>query len=241
MELFLTGLLPGVLLVSAVLTAVVSVVLLWLYRRSMLRHMGRAVDAPDSPTALRKAAGRSAAPGIASPPLAMETWRPDTVPPPPAQIDSAYRRVERSLWTTAAIYGVGGLVYAVMMTFPWMASVEGGFVLSRFMMLLAYHLWPIVLVVAMVAVSSLRGRLATVSVYLAFLFAASLYALSQSTQLTMGQILFLWLLLDAPATLLLLAFLRRRVRAVGPCRARRTWTSAWPTSTSGPIRTVDTG
>jgi hypothetical protein len=48
------------------------------------------------------------------------------------------------------------------------------------------------------------------------LFAVALYGVFRSPELTLGQVAWFWLFTNAPATLLLLAFLHRRVRAVGP-------------------------
>ncbi len=76
--------------------------------------------------------------------------------------------------------------------------------------------WPVVLTVNIVAAATRRGKLATGVVYFVVLAVLGAIAVAQSRALSWGQFLVLWALLNLPATILLLAFLHRRVRAVGP-------------------------
>ena len=52
--------------------------------------------------------------------------------------------------------------------------------------------------------------------YFAILIVIALYVLVQNPELSIGQLVFFWLFANAAGTVLLLAFLQRRVRAVGP-------------------------
>jgi len=68
----------------------------------------------------------------------------------------------------------------------------------------------------MVAVIDPRRHVAIVGVYGVFLIGAAVVALVRNPDLTPGQLVFFWLYANGPGTVLLLTFLRRRVRAVGP-------------------------
>ena len=68
----------------------------------------------------------------------------------------------------------------------------------------------------MLAAVSRGQRVAVGVAYFAMLFAVAIFGLVRNSELCLTQLASFWLFTNAPATLLLLAFLRRRVRAVGP-------------------------
>jgi hypothetical protein len=67
-----------------------------------------------------------------------------------------------------------------------------------------------------VAGSTQRARLAVVGVYFAVLAGLYAFAVAVVPTVTIGQLAFLWLASNVPPSLLMIAFLNRRVRAVGP-------------------------
>lgn len=61
-----------------------------------------------------------------------------------------------------------------------------------------------------------RRYVAIVGVYGVILIGIAVVALARNPDLTPRQLVFFWLFANGPGTALLLAFMRRRVRAVGP-------------------------
>lgn len=201
--LITTGMLPFLVLVAAALTAPVSVLLLAWYRRAVLRSMGAAGSGPPP------------APPVAGPP-----------PPQALQLDNATASaadrpaaaaVRHSLRGLAYAYVGGGLAYALVMFGAWQFFTrDDGFVLSRFLWLMSCYAWPAALAIGLVVAVDRRQRLLVALAYFAIVLAVALYGLLRNAELSVGQVVTFWLLTNAPATVLLLAFLHRRVRAVGP-------------------------
>jgi hypothetical protein len=150
---YLTGMAPLVVLVSAVLTAVTSAVLLWRYRRATLRGMGQASGATELPS---KPNGREEAATVRGSPLTITSWQGGTGSPTLAAAETAYRRTTHSLWMAASVYTVGGLAYAMIVATSSM-MITGNSSLRRFLWLLVCHAWPIVLTVSLVAAAKCRG------------------------------------------------------------------------------------
>lgn len=206
--LITTGMLPALMIAAAALTAPVSIFLLWLYRRAVVRSMaGRAGAAP--------AAGPSdGGAQAAGPPLqirVIDAATLDTAEP------LVYQRALRSLRAAVSVYVIAGLAYAVVLTSAWFAFTrDDGIVLSRVLWLLSCYAWPTALAVGMIAAVSRGQRLMVGVAYFGMLFAVAIYGLVRNQELSPLQLAFFWLFTNAPATVLLLAFLHRRVRAVGP-------------------------
>jgi hypothetical protein len=119
-------------------------------------------------------------------------------------------------WKAAAVYATAGLAYAVVLAVPWMVFGGGGFLPGRFIWLVSCYAWPAALGVSLVAAIGRRDRVLIAAAYFGLLALAGAFALARSPQATVGQLAFFWLFANAPGTLLLAAFLRRRLRAVGP-------------------------
>src|SRR5262245_22006218 len=109
---YLTGMLPLVVLVSAPLTAVTSVFLLWRYRRATLQGMEQESGAAALPAKPRER--EETAPASRSP-LTINSWQGRTVSPTLAAMETEYRRTTHSVWTAAGVYAAGGLVYALIL------------------------------------------------------------------------------------------------------------------------------
>jgi len=204
----LTGAVPALLLASAALTAPLSLFLLWLYRRAVLRSM--AAQAGTAPLA--------EPPRIAStadaPPLRIRVVDATAVDGVGTPI---YRRALHSLFLASAVYVTAGLAYAFVLASPWFLF-EGmeGVPLTRLLWLLSCYAWPTALAVGMLAAVSRGQRMLVGLAYFGMLFAVAIFGLARNAELTPNELVVFWLLTNAPATLLLLAFLHRRVRAVGP-------------------------
>ncbi|MGH7851884.1 MAG: hypothetical protein ACREP3_00465, partial [Candidatus Binatia bacterium] len=76
--------------------------------------------------------------------------------------------------------------------------------------------WPVVLTTNLVATVTRRGRMIVLAVYLLAGVALSVPLLNRSPDLTIIQLAYLWFNANLIPSLLLLFFLNRRIRAVGP-------------------------
>ena len=209
----MTGILPAIILISIVLTAVISVLLLWLYRRATLRGMGQAAGAtPPIPQPGRPA--KAATPGPSS--LAIRDLQVGMLSGASAEARDAYRRTARSLWATVAVYTAGGLACALVITLSWMVAAGVAFKPGLFLYLLVSCAWPSLIALGLIAAVDRWGYLRLAGAYFALLGLLVLYILIRSPAVSIGELVSLWLFFDLPGTILLLAFLRRRVRAVGP-------------------------
>lgn len=209
----LTGILPATIIVAVVLTAAASVFLLWLFRRATLRGMKQETGA--APPASKQSERVKAA--IASySPLTIQGLQAGMLSGAPAEAREAYGRTARSQRVTVAVYVAGGLVYALILTIPWMITAGGGFILSRFLWIFICYAWPTLLAVALIAAMDRRETLIAGGGYFAAVMVVALYGLIRNPALSIGDLVYFWLFANGPGTILLLAFLRRRVRAVGP-------------------------
>jgi hypothetical protein len=211
--LVLTGMLPFLLLVSAALSFPISLGLIHLYERAVRRSMRadarssavppplEAVIPPPLPETRQEALQiLDATSGVtgsdAAEELSYETWR--------------------APWRTAIIHGAGGLGYAVTMTVAWLIAGDMEFLPMRFLMLLGMFAWPVVLTINLTAASNRRAKILSVTAYFLIVALPCGIGLAKSPESTVGQLALLWVLVNMPATVLLLASLHRRIRAVGP-------------------------
>lgn len=204
-----TGALPALILIAATLTLPVCLALLALYRRAVLRSMA-----------------------LASPAAGSAASRPQEIPSTPATPPTAPLRLEhraagarpalarlrRSLRAAGLVHLLGGLAYALVLTTAWMqfAWEDGGFVPTRFLLVFACHAWPAVLAVGLVTAGTRRQRLTLGLAYLLIVLALAAWALARNPALSALELARLWASINLPPTVLLLAFLHRRIRAVGP-------------------------
>ena len=210
-RVLLTGQLPGILTKAVPLALVASLLLLWIYRRAVKRSMAR-----------RGGAGEAAVP---SEDVSRET-EPGAVPlqfvtaGDGGQRDEAAAKLEAhglaGPWRNAAIYAIAGLGYVLTLT---SASLYAGgleFLPVRFAFIALANAWPIVLTIGLVAPVSWRGWIVTPGVYFLLFIAVSAIGVARSETFTWDQAARMWLLTNIPGTFLILAFLPRPIRAVGP-------------------------
>jgi hypothetical protein len=212
------GNLPGqlylILLVATPLALVVSIGLLKLYRRAVLRSMRARADSPATEPAPLEISTPSNQPVQTAPNLSvLDHASPITVGTAAAAL---YSDLLRAPWRAAIVYVVAGFCYAIVMTAAFISSAELAFLPFRFLSVFWVFAWPVVLTVNLVAAAARRAKLATASVYFLVLATLSAISIARSPALDWGQIALLWLLTNLPPTVLLWAFLNRRIRAVGP-------------------------
>ncbi len=215
MTLLLTGHLPAILLISAVLTAVASALLAWWYRRATLATM-RSSAAPragadergDMPAAVPRPAPDST--------LTIRRFDRSLADRPGVGEPRSYATARRALARTGLVHVTGGLGYAVVVALPWQLATGDGFVLGRFAWLTTCYLWPTVVAMAFVYATTPGDTRRVFGVYAALVTAVGGLTLWRNPDLGIVPLGYLWLLANGPATLLLLGFVHRRVRSIGP-------------------------
>ncbi len=207
----LTGLIPLMLIGGVVLTSLVSILVLWLYRRAVLRSMRQAAQAQSPPPADDTEVAHEPGDG-----LRIRYWEAGSEPEALARSSAGYQRMLTSMAASGSVLGVAGVAYALVVTFAWMLAAGGDLAVSRFLVLFLVFSWPTVVSFIIVASGNRAQTLAISLAYFAVLgVVAGWIALLQSG-VSLFDSFVLWAVMNAPATILLAAFLRRSVRAIGP-------------------------
>lgn len=211
-------LLPFLLILAAVLALPVSVGLLGFYRRAVLESMNVLAN----PRIAEPVPPKATAPSDLTVRARLDLATLDHTSPIEAgpMAEALYSGMLRAPRRTAAIYVVGGSCYALVMTAAFLGAATIEFhplrVLPLFLLLFWAYAWPVVLTVNLVAVPTRRAKLATTSVYFIVLTALSAIVMATSPTFGWGDAILIWSFINLPVTVLLLAFLNRRIRAVGP-------------------------
>ncbi len=202
--LALTGALPFVVLAAAALAFPVSILLLKVYRRAVLGGMNESAEA------MPKAAAPTAS-EIAPPdrPLEFRLLGPATALSTVLPGAGASR--------AAGVYAAAIAVFAAVMTAAWLLATRDPEIGPVKVALICWtYFWPAVIAVSLVAATDRRTRLLVALAYFAVYAPIAAVALLRSPELTMIQLAQHWLVTNAPPSVLLYAFLARRIRAVGP-------------------------
>ncbi len=209
----LAGQLTFILIISAILALVASYLLLRRYRRAVIGSMRR-----------RSRSDILELKGFLPP---EPEHRPHDAPLSFSFVtrDSAitnkraaalYRSATRRRWQTALVHTLAGCVFAAAMAGAFLTAGKLDFSPFRFLFLTWVNGWPIILAIDLAIGIFRRARLATAIAYFLLGGVIAAVVLAENPGLPIGQLLYLWLGSNAPATLLLVIFLNRRVRAVGP-------------------------
>lgn len=210
----LTGQPTFVLLLAAALALPASIGLLKLYRRAVLRSMRtRANSRATGPVPLEAFAPPNQPMQTAPDLSVLDHASPVTAVP---ATEGLHSNLLRAPWRAAAVYMGAGFCYALVLTTTFLAATGSELLPLRFLLLFWIYAYPVVLTINLVAAATRRAKLGTASVYFLVLAALGAFGIARSPTLSWDQIAVLWLFTNLPATVLLLAFLNRRVRAVGP-------------------------
>ncbi len=197
----LTGVWPFIMIISALLTFPASALLLWLYRRAVLRGMkeSRKGGVPVANTITDTNA----------PPRPLRFVSLDANAAPPASLPSP--------WAAAVVYLAAGAAYALIMTAAWFLATHDlqiGPIKALFLFWTFY--WPAMLVVILVAAKDRAQKIWIVLGYVVIYIALAVVELARSPDFTWNQAALFWIIENGPATVLLYLFLMRRIRSVGP-------------------------
>ena len=195
------------------LALVVSLALRWVYLRAVWRSMLRPVVEMAAP-AYEASPAPPTFPAPADPP----SQRLEIVPAATPARD-AVRAAWRGPWIAVAVHAVAGLAYALAMTVAWlwvgdMVGDIGWHAWEGTLLFTLFFVWPLVIVVGLVATVSWRAVSVVVLIYAALFFVGWTWG-TQGMSFTLPTIALMWLYMNGIGTLLLV-FLARPIRAVGP-------------------------
>jgi hypothetical protein len=203
----LTGTLPIILILAAICALLISIFLLRLYLHAVLRSMRKSHS---------QQATNPKAPSISH--QSIQTSLDLTILNRRSTIRVAPRiaNVLQAPWHTAAIYGFAGLCFAFTLATSKLLAGKQEILPFRLLLLFLNYAWPVVLTTNLVAASTQRMRTAIVAIYFLSLVFCGAIGIARSPAVDWSQVVSLWLIINLPTTVLLLVFLNRRIRAIGP-------------------------
>jgi hypothetical protein len=207
----LTGLLPFVVLMAAALSFPLCFLLLRLYRKSVLKGMDTS------------AGGQAAEPvpaarlGVRPAALSIRELSEATSAGAAMSGGDILREAANGPWQTAAVYAMAGSAYAAVMTAAWLvATKDSAIVWTKIALLFWTYFWPAVIAVLLVAAYDRSRRLQLLAGYFGALAVLIAVALARNPNMSAGELPFYWLLTNGAETILIMTFLLRPIRAVGP-------------------------
>ena len=199
------------LLVGSVLSVSASLLLMRLYRNAVRRRMSSfgPGTVPDTERAIVHQTPSSS--------LQVRTFDDTASLVQLRTISPAYQIAMQKPWLAAAVYTAAGTFYALIVTIGWLAATHGrGIVWTKAVFLFWLYLWPAVIAVVLVAAYNPARRWRLLAAYFFVLLAISGIALARNPDIGIGQMLLLWTIVNGLPTVIMLAFLLRPIRAVGP-------------------------
>jgi hypothetical protein len=213
----LTGHLSFHLLLAGILTWPIAIGLLRLYTRAVRRSMSsRSHALGDTVARAGVPLPSSLARHIGAPPTSLTDLRAPPVPADAADEDELWARVVHGPRRAAIIYALAGCAYALVMAAAQLRADGTEFLPVRFMFLAWMFAWPIVPTIGMVGAPTRGFKLGVLAAYLTGVALLGAVGIARNPALTWAQVVSVWALYNLPATLLLVTYLSRRIRAVGP-------------------------
>jgi len=182
----LTTMLPFIVVVSAVLTASVSALLLWLYKRAVVRSMSASSGAPPP-------VSRIDLPGVSGKDSGLTITKVGAGDPVSGKGHTAWKATSASLRRIGVVYTVAGLAYACVLSLPWMVTAGGGFSLTRLLWLVVCYAWPTVVTLLLVVTTTRRQGYFLAGVYFGLVVAVSSIALIRNPEAGASDLIYLWI------------------------------------------------
>lgn len=209
----LTGQLSFVIIIATILAFIASFLLLHLYRRRVIKSMRRR-----STSELLETKGYLPPEAEHKPndaPLSFN-FVDRVITGPAGEADRLFRSARRRRWLTASVHSLAGACFAATMAAAFLAAGKMDFAPFRFALLAWSNLWPALIAIDLIVGPSRRSRLFGLFGYFALGAVLATVVSVKNPGLPIGQLLYLWLDFNAIPTILLMTFLNRRIRALGP-------------------------
>jgi hypothetical protein len=210
----LPGLILLILIIAVPLAFLASFGLLSLYRRAVIRVMQARAHGASIESVV---SGDSGSPQeLLQTPLDIVVLDPTSTTTNHPAIEELHANLLGGPWRTSAIYAIAGLCYALVTTIIFLAATKTGFRLLSFIIIFWYYAWPVVTTICLVAATNWRMRSIVIGAYFLLIILLGVIASPVNAITSWTQIVLLWFITNLPAALVLLAFLNRRIQAVGP-------------------------
>lgn len=208
----MTGGLPGVLLLAALLTWPIALGLLHLYTRAVRKSMRSSAATSTTRRAQERCEISSGQPAVPERAVLYDLPAGTNVSANGTLFGHLIARPRRA----AAAYALAGVAYALIMATGQLLADRLEIIPIRFAFQFWISFWPVVLTIGIVAAVTRVERTLLVLAYFIILFAIGAIGIGSSREVTWGQVLLPWAVDDLPPTVAMLTYLSRRVRAVGP-------------------------
>ena len=211
----LTGQLPFILIVSAVLALPLSGALLWRYRRAVSLIMSDRVNQPVEP--LDK---------YPEPALQIHGY---------SQLDESQLRLQfvdashysdagKALWRefstlfrrAAGVHLLAGFMFALIMALAYVISGIEEIVMMQIVVMGYIFFWPAVLVFNLLTTTVSKRIVFYILGYFIIFLMINGIVLIRNPHMGFADLFIVWATYNLPPTLLLIAFMNQRIRAVGP-------------------------
>ena len=210
----LSGIIFLVLLIALPLAYLICLVLLRLYRRAVLQVMLQQKENTQKETSSKQFVIASEETGKRELSITVHDEKSESMAT--SSPENHHTSLLDAPRRAAIVYSIAGLCYALVMTIVFLSATRSGFHLTSFLMLFWYYSWPVVVTVCLVAAANWQMRLSVTLIYFLALIPLLILTFFVRPVVGWGQIAVLWLLTNFVALIILLAFLNRRIRAVGP-------------------------
>lgn len=211
-EEILAGILPLILILASILTWLSSFLLLFLYRRSVIRMMGQrirgaSVSLPDTPQP--EVEHPENAPSISFIPFQRLPTTSST------NADRLFWTLRTAPLNATYIYLIAGLGYALAMATFWLVSFSAKSNLIMFLVLLLRYSWPTVITIYLLLSTNKFSRFKILSLY--FIVALTIMIISAFPDWpVIWALLSDWGFEGLKAFIVLIAFVNRRTKTVAP-------------------------
>jgi hypothetical protein len=176
------------------------------------------MQTPSSSRAQERAPLESAVPSpeAAPAPLQINIVDSASLPSGRATPGSLYAALLDGPRRAVVVYTLAGLCYALVTTLIFLRAKEDGYQLLRFLVVFWYYAWPVAITLSLLSATTWWDRLKVFAAYFLIIVVLGIISLVGNSGSNWLQMILLWLTTNFPAALLLLAFLNRRIQAVGP-------------------------
>jgi hypothetical protein len=210
----LPGLILLILVIAVPLAFLASFGLLRLYRRAVVRVMRARAHGGMTESMIPGDSGLPQEP--VKIPLNIVVLDPTSTTTNNPSPEGIYVNLLGGPWRAAAVYAFAGLCYALVTTIIFLIATNSGFQIVSFLIIFWYYAWPVVITVCLVAAATWWMRSTVIAIYFLLIIVLGVIASLGNSMTSWTQIVFLWFLTNFPAALVLLAFLNRKIQAVGP-------------------------
>ncbi|MCB0664947.1 MAG: hypothetical protein KDC80_03950 [Saprospiraceae bacterium] len=205
----LTGASMFALLLAFILTPPVSLFLLWLYRRTILKGMDQEAKlVVEPPPIIQSVAGKKQ-------PLRIKTQPANSIAFPATGIGLA-AHLKRSKSQLRLTYLLAGLVFGLAFTIGWQMLVDQQITPLRTLLFIILFSWPVVLAFNQLFAIGWQERVFRIGLYFTLIIVYFLLIRLAGKGMDLLDISILWFILNGIPTVFLAATQIRKIRAVGP-------------------------